>query len=288
MENRNFEVCLQFLRPNVSFIKMKTMHRKYVWMAVVGCGLFISAVIHAAEPKPIKALLITGGCCHDYTAQKSIIAEGISARANVEWTIYQDPSNKTTGKPKPYEKDNWADGYDVIVHNECFADEKDVAWLDHIVNEHAKKGVPAVLIHCTMHCYRAPTNTWFKFCGVRSHRHGSHFAYPLKNVRPDHPVMKGFPDIWETPKEELYNISEVYTNATVLGTGFSPETKKDEPCIWVSQYEKARIFGTTVGHYNHTMQEPVFLDVVTRGLLWATDKLDENGKPKPGYGPKAK
>jgi hypothetical protein len=29
----------------------------------------------------------------------------------------------------------------------------------------------------------------------------------------------------------------------------------------------------------------VYLDLVARGLLWACDKLDENGQPKPGYGP---
>ncbi len=33
------------------------------------------------------------------------------------------------------------------------------------------------------------------------------------------------------------------------------------------------------------MADGVYLDLFTRGLLWATDKLDEDGKPKPGYGP---
>jgi len=28
------------------------------------------------------------------------------------------------------------------------------------------------------------------------------------------------------------------------------------------------------------------LGLVTRGLLWACDKLDENGQPKPGYAAK--
>lgn len=253
------------------------------------CALALGGAVQAAdEVKPIKALMITGGCCHDYTAQKNILAEGIGARANVEWTVYQDPSNGTKGRPKPYqEKENWAEGYDVVVHNECFADEKDAAWLERIVSEH-RKGVPTVLVHCTMHCYRAPTNEWFKFCGVRSHGHGSHFDYPLKNLKPEHPIMKSFPPVWQTPKEELYNISEVYPDTIPLGSGYSPQTKKDEVCVWISQYGKARVFGTTVGHYNQTMQDKVFLDLVSRGFLWAVDKLDENGQPKPGYGPKPK
>ena len=31
------------------------------------------------------------------------------------------------------------------------------------------------------------------------------------------------------------------------------------------------------------MSDPVYLDMFTRGLLWACDKLDEDGKPKAGY-----
>ena len=34
------------------------------------------------------------------------------------------------------------------------------------------------------------------------------------------------------------------------------------------------------------VSDPVYLDLVTRGLLWVCDQLDANGKPKPGYGKK--
>jgi type 1 glutamine amidotransferase len=44
-----------------------------------------------------------------------------------------------------------------------------------------------------------------------------------------------------------------------------------------------RVFGTTIGHHNETMRQETYLDLVTRGLLWAAGKLDESGKPKPGY-----
>ena len=40
-----------------------------------------------SKGKAIKALLVTGGCCHDYARQKQIITRGISARANVVWTV---------------------------------------------------------------------------------------------------------------------------------------------------------------------------------------------------------
>ena len=250
--------------------------------------LLLAPALQSAEPgnkaKPVRALLITGGCCHDYDGQKQILPEGISARANVTWTIVHEGGNATQHRVSVYDKPDWAKDYDVVVHNECFADEKDPQWMEKILQAH-REGTPAVLIHCAMHSYRAPSEEWFKFCGVTSHRHGPHFAYPLKNARPDHPIMKGFPAVWQTPKEELYNIAKVWPGTIPLGTGYSPETKKDEVCIWISEYGKARVFGTTVGHYSHTMKEPVYLDYVTRGLLWACGKLDDNGKPLAGYGP---
>jgi len=46
------------------------------------------------------------------------------------------------------------------------------------------------------------------------------------------------------------------------------------------------IFATTLGHSNETMKNDVYLDLVSRGLLWACDKLDDEGKPKPGYAAK--
>jgi type 1 glutamine amidotransferase len=243
--------------------------------------------VAADKPSPIKALLITGGCCHDYDGQKKILSEGISARANVVWKIVQQGGTGTTAKIPLHEDPDWAKGFDVVVHNECFADVKEVEWLERVLKPH-KEGTPAVVIHCAMHCYRAPTDEWFKFTGVTTRRHGSHFAYTAKNVKADHPILKGFPDAWETPKEELYNIETVHDTATPLVTGYSPETKKDEVCVWANTYHKTRVFGTTIGHYNETMKQEVYLGLVTRGLLWSVDKLGDDGKPKKGYEPAPK
>ncbi len=234
--------------------------------------------------RPLRGLLISGGCCHDYPGQSTILTEGISKRANITWDIVMDPGQTgTKHKVSVYKTEDWAKKYDVVLHNECFADEKELDWLERIVKPH-RDGVPAVVIHCAMHCYRAPTNDWFRFVGVTSHRHGSHFDYAMTNVAPAHPVMIGFPATWRTPKEELYNIEKVEPTATPLATGWSHETKRAEVNVWVNQFGKGRVFGTTIGHYNHTLQDPAVLDLLTRGLLWSAGKLQENGKPAVGYG----
>src|SRR5579872_5763694 len=53
-----------------------------------------------AAVKPLRALLVLGGCCHDYAKQKDILAAGISARAHVEVTIAYNP-DKTTRQLNP-------------------------------------------------------------------------------------------------------------------------------------------------------------------------------------------
>ncbi|MFP6671259.1 MAG: hypothetical protein VB857_07580, partial [Pirellulaceae bacterium] len=63
-----------------------------MWRWLVGVVVVFSGfagVLAEAEEKPIRALLITGGCCHDYARQKLILTRGISARANVQWTVVQ-------------------------------------------------------------------------------------------------------------------------------------------------------------------------------------------------------
>lgn len=257
-----------------------------ILLSLIAATVFLPEITRAANPPPLRGLLISGGCCHDYPRQDGILSEGISARANIQWTIVRDPSTGTSSKVEVYGKEDWAKGYDVVVHNECFSDEKDVAWLERILKPH-REGVPGVVIHCAMHCYRAPSEEWFKFCGVTSRRHGSHFAYPMKLEKTDHPILRGLSlaPTWQTPREELYHIEKVWPDTLVLTSGYSHETKRDEPNAWVNTYGKARVFGTTVGHYNETMQQSWFLDLTARGVLWACGKLDSEGRPLPGYGP---
>ncbi len=236
----------------------------------------------ADDPKPLKALLITGGCCHDYTAQKTIIKDGLEARANIEVTVVQQGGTGTSAKIAEYDKDDWAKGYDVVLHDECFADTKDPEWTKKIVSPH-KNGVPAVVIHCAMHCYRDGTDQWFEFCGVTSRRHGAAYPHEVLNRDPMHPIMKDFGPAWANPAGELYWIEKVWPTAHPLGVSKNKETGKEEVCVWTNQYGKGRVFGTTIGHHNETVSSDEFLDLLTRGTLWACDRLDKDHlkPPKP-------
>jgi uncharacterized protein len=252
----------------------------------IGLSLLVSFAAMGAEGKPLQALLITGGCCHDYNHQKVIIPEGVSQRANVEWKIVHEGGSSTDHRVSIYENPNWAAGYDVVVHNECFADINDAAFVENVLKPH-REGTAAVVIHCSMHTFRAmKTNTWREFLGVTSTHHGPQQPLDIKNLQPANTIMKDFPAVWTTGKEELYAIDKLWPNATALAQAYALDNKKDHPVIWINTYGKGRVFGTTLAHNNVTMQHTNYLNMLTRGLLWACNKLDESGNPKPGFEPK--
>ena len=87
--------------------------------------------------------------------------------------------------------------------------------------------------------------------------------------------MKGFPESWTTPEGELYHIDKTWDTATVLSRGTIDDGKTYHDCVWVNDFGKGRVFGTTVGHHNSTMKEPMYLDLLTRGVLWVTGNLED-------------
>jgi putative membrane-bound dehydrogenase-like protein len=237
-------------------------------------GLLQPTFAADAAPAPLRILLITGGCCHDYTAQKAILADGLRERGHFDIDVVQQGGAATDSKIEIYSRDDWADGYDLVIHDECFSDVTDKAYVDRILKPH-RAGKPAVVLHCAMHCYRDGRDDWFKFCGVTSRRHGAHYAHEVLNRDAAHPIMKGFPAGWANPAGELYWIEKVWDTAHPLASAKNREQGNEEVCVWTNQFEQARVFGTTLGHHNETVGDPVYLDLLTRGVLWAAGKQDD-------------
>lgn len=229
----------------------------------------------AAESKPLRALLITGGCCHNYPFQTQQLTNAVAKLAKVEWTVVMDGGSGTRAEISLYDNPDWAKGYDVVIHNECFADTTNAVYLRKITDAH-KAGVPAVVIHCAMHTYRsAEIDDWREFLGVTSKRHDHQSKYPVKLVEPANPILKGVATNWITPMDELYIIEKVWPNTKPLATSVSERDGKTYPVIWTNQYGKARVFGTTYGHSDDMWRDENFLTLVSRGTLWAAGRLGE-------------
>src|SRR5262245_11823222 len=240
-----------------------------------------------AAQQPLRALLVTGGCCHPYAEQAEILSRGISARAYVTWTIVNQGGTAKDSKIPLYEQPDWAKGFDIVVHNECFADLTDVEWVKRITAPH-HAGVAAVVIHCAMHSYReAKTEEWHKFLGVASHRHerSRKFEVQARNTR--HPIMIGFPAKWQPPgTDELYVIDQLMPTAEPLADAYGVESGTNQVCIWTNRYGKGRVFGVTTGHFNQTLENADYLGLIARGLLWAADKLNGDGTAAPELKPR--
>ncbi len=246
-----------------------------------------------AKPKPLKALLVIGGCCHDYAKQKDLLKAGLEERANLIVDICYSPDSSTKATFTCYDKPNWAQGYDVIIHDECSADIKDLAVVNRILDAH-RQGVPGVNLHCAMHCYRTAPNVsqpvtsgtndslWFDYLGLQSSGHGK--QAPISIAYAAHPATAGLNN-WTTINEELYNNIRILEGTTPLAKG--TQEKEETIVAWAHEYgpKKTKVFSTTIGHNNETVANPQYLDLVTRGILWSTGHLTPDGHPAPGYAP---
>jgi type 1 glutamine amidotransferase len=248
----------------------------------------------AADPlpgssAPIKALLVIGGCCHDYAHQKTILTDGISARTNIEWTVVHEGDGKTTHRMSIFENADWAKGMDVVVHDECCSGVKDLEFIERVLKPH-KEGLPAVVLHCGMHCFRSEgypeVTPWFAFTGLQSTGHGKQSPIAVTYTDAESPITKGLGP-WTTVNEELYNniTGKVLDTAHPLASGV--QGANTSIVAWTNNYNgRARVFATTIGHNNATVGDARYLDLVTRGLLWSLDKLDDaHLKPAPAADP---
>ena len=223
--------------------------------------------------KKLKVLLITGGCCHNYIFQSTALSQGIEERVNAEFTVINEGGKGTRAQIPFYDDPKWADPFDVVIHNECFADTTDTEYIRKITEVH-KAGKPAVVIHCAMHTYRsAKIDDWRLFLGVTSRRHEHKSRYLVIPFAKEHPIMKGFPEKWITPKDELYVIDKLWPETKPLAYSTSERTGKKHAVIWTNTYGKARVFGTTYGHADDTFRDDVFINLLARGTAWAAGKL---------------
>jgi type 1 glutamine amidotransferase len=222
---------------------------------------------------PIKALLVTGGCCHDYPFQTRQYIQAAKDRGvDVEWTVVMEGGTGTSAEIDLYNDPDWAKGYDVVVHNECFANTANPDYIRKITAAH-HAGVNAVVIHCAMHTYRAAEiDDWREFLGVTSRRHEHQSLYEVVVAGDGHWITANIPEGYKTPMDELYVIEKVWPNTQVLATSTSEKTNESHPVIWTNTYGEARVFGTTYGHSVDTFSDATFLDVIVRGLQWAAER----------------
>ena len=228
------------------------------------------------EEKAIQALLVTGGASHAYGIRKDIITRGVRERVSqkIEWMVRLQGEGESDARIPLFESPTWADGYDIVVHDYCFPRVWDTGYVDRVLAPH-EGGVPAVLLHGTMHSFRTSDDRWFEFCGITSRRHDKNYPLTIIPETPLSPIWGGL-DTWTTREGQLYFVDKVFENTKVLGTALARGSEKPHAVVWQHRYgaANARVFGMTPGNDLTTLVQPEYLDTLARGFLWALDKTD--------------
>jgi type 1 glutamine amidotransferase len=82
--------------------------------------------------------------------------------------------------------------------------------------------------------------------------------------------MKGFPATWTPPvDDELYVIKKTSANCVALAVADGIENKGAHPCVWINQFGKGKVFGLTTGHRTETLADSKYLEMISRGFVWA-------------------
>src|SRR5215210_677748 len=78
------------------WLRMPPSFRRRFVLALFTVAVSAVTVFAVERAKPLKALLVIGGCCHDYAAQKDILKQGIEKRINVKIDIAYSADTTTT------------------------------------------------------------------------------------------------------------------------------------------------------------------------------------------------
>ncbi len=272
---------------------MKSPYPSACQLVLISIFSLSLAYLQAADPvPPIRALLITGGCCHDYAAQKDILKSGIETRAHVVVDQVHSDDKSTAPPLAIFGNADYAKGYDVVIHDECAAKIDDPTTIVAVLAPH-RKGMPGVNLHCAMHSYRigdpkevaalgTDRNMWFAYLGVQSSGHGPKLPLSISTIDAKHLIAVGLGwESWTTGNEELYNNVQLLNTAVPLQRSTQLVTKKDGTVqtdaavvTWTNDFGGTRVFSTSLGHDNVTVADDRYLDLVTRGILWSCDKLN--------------
>lgn len=130
--------------------------------------------------------------------------------------------------------------------------------------------------------------SWFAaMVGGRFKRHPAFQSFEIKVIDKNHPSTSMLGETW-TKEDECYYMNEFNPNIKVLLAADMRTVKDKEkdvypgrtfgdylPLAWHHEFEGGRVFYTALGHDSKDYVDPVFIQHLEGGLLWA---LSENQK----------
>ena len=93
-------------------------------------------------------------------------------------------------------------------------------------------------------------------------------AYDVKIIQPDHPITQGIDRFTLRNTERYYLHTDPSNN--VLATITFEETGVVMPYVWTRSWGQGRVFYAAWGHTHEDFNTPEALQIVQRGMLWAS------------------
>ncbi|MDA1179379.1 MAG: ThuA domain-containing protein [Planctomycetota bacterium] len=228
-----------------------------------------------AQPPPIKMLIVTGGGYHDYQQLVPYLTDELGKLVNCAWDVKWDINELRNPRS--------LDPYDVVVYDFCNDDAADEV-LENAMDA-TRKGKATVMIHCAVHAFRKSLKIkeWEQCCGLQSKQHDPYGPFTVANLDKQHPITSSFPDHWQTPGDELYQMIAIDPKSHPLLRATSPQDGREHVVCWTSQYGDGKVFATTLGHDMKTTSSAEYLRLLAKGILWSCDRLQPDGQPTAGY-----
>lgn len=113
-------------------------------------------------------------------------------------------------------------------------------------------------------------------------KHGTRHEFPITVRDKNHPITRDMPTEWLTTQDECYAMLRgPAEQMTILATGKDQSetapTDRHEPVLMVVDYGKGRIFHSTLGHADYSIEGVGFIISFLRGVEWAaTGKVTQS------------
>lgn len=264
----------------------------------LGCfALTIGEIVAAAEPAPIRVLIVDGQNNHKWEETTPVIKQTLESSGRFTVDVATSPAK---GQDMSAFEPAFSD-YDVVVSN--YNGDRWSEGTRRSFEKYVAGGNGFVSVHAADNSFRdwdaynrmiglggwggrnekdGPYVRWKEDVGqfVRDRSpgkggaHGKRVPFAVVVRDREHPITKGLPGSFMQTADELYaKLRGPAENMHVLATGFSAPatggTGEHEPLLMSIRFGEGRVFHTTLGHDVNAMKGLAFQVTLLRGTEWA-------------------